>query len=310
MIRAIVQLVMSLLRSIALVGALLTLVACKLDPLPLPSSHEGGSTSTATTSGQGGSTSTGSTDSNSGGAGGAGGAEPNPCPDLMAFVPAGAFLRGPGKTPSSIDYGYCIDLTEITVAAFNSCVADKGCDGYDAWQMCQGEVDPDRAPNQCVSGRDDYAANYLDWFRAEAYCKWAGKRLPTPDEWEKAARGVDGREYPWGDVLSCDRAHQGRGNVFDACVGFDGLADRPIEALSYESGRSPFGLYNASGNVAEWVEFRADPSKPPEEGTPGISMGGSYHEGEWMVVAYAKDGLLGPGITSQGHGVRCAVSLD
>jgi formylglycine-generating enzyme required for sulfatase activity len=231
------------------------------------------------------------------------------CPNKggqMVFVTRGKFLFGQAKSEVELPHDFCIDKTEVTVKAYNECVATGGCTGYEAWTLCTGQ-DPEKAPNQCLTGRDDYPANYVDWYRALAFCGWAGKRLPRGAEWEKAARGTSGPTYPWGEVLTCDHAHQGRGTqVFNACAGYGGLPDRPVLVGSYPLGASPHGALDMSGNVKEWIEFRDDTSQPPPAGSYAVSRGGSYSEGEWMVAAYAGDGTLGPDITSQGHGMRCA----
>ncbi len=230
------------------------------------------------------------------------------CPPVMAWIPAGEFDFGPGPLPTTLGADYCIDLFEVTADEFNACVADGGCEGYDQWPMCQ-EVEAESSPNQCVSGRGEHAANYLDWFRANAYCLWAGKRLPTPQEWERAARGDVGFTYPWGeDALDCERAHQGRGVIFDACLDYGGLPNRPVEVGSYVTGVSPYGLFDTLGNVKEWVDIRADPDALPRDGDKAMSRGGAYNEGEWLMTTLAYDGQLGPQLTSQGHGVRCVAA--
>jgi len=229
----------------------------------------------------------------------------DPCPPVMVLIPSGAFDFGPGPLATTIDHDYCVDLFEVTAAEFKECVADAGCEGYEEWPMCQ-ELDAELSPNQCFEDRGEFAANYIDWYRAHAYCQWAGKRLPTTEEWERAARGDVGFTYPWGeDPLDCERAHQGRGSIFDSCLDYQGLPNRPVEVGSYVTGVSPYGLFDSLGNVKEWIDIREDSSVLPQDGDKAQSRGGAYNEGEWLMTTLAYDGQLGPQITSQGHGFRC-----
>ncbi len=223
----------------------------------------------------------------------------------MVAVPAGPFLFGPLKFEAVVDLpDYCLDRVEVSAADFLACVADQGCLSYDGWELC-AQVDA-LTPTQCRDDQLDHPANWIDWFRAEAYCAWAQKRLPTQQEWEKAARGPDGMTYPWGDDLDCADAHVERGEAYDACLGFQGLPDTLVPVDSYSEVPSPYGAINLVGNVKEWVEFRDDTSQPPPEGKAAYAKGGAWFEGDVLILPELRDSTLGPGLSSQGHGFRCA----
>ncbi len=230
------------------------------------------------------------------------------CPNKggeMVLVPKGPFLFGYSKVKVTIPKDYCMDRMEVTSAAYNECIADGVCTSFETWPLCQ-QLNPSKSPNQCFPDRGHYPANYINWYRAEIFCRWAGKRLPFGAEWEKAARGVDGRTYPWGENPSCSRAHYGRSTFNKECFN---QVDAPSSAApvgSYLDGVSPYGVLDMAGNLKEWIEFRKNANQPPLAGEFGVTRGGSYLDPSWSVTTYSGDNLLGPDITSQAHGFRCA----
>lgn len=162
----------------------------------------------------------------------------------MVLVPGGEYLSGDpdfgGLRPWSVDAFY-IDRTEVTVDAYERCVTAGACTPPGTNDDCTAESlnwgKPDRAnhPINCVS-----------FERALTYCNWLGKRLPAKDEWEKAARGTDGRTYPWGEQRpSCRRA------VTKECT-----AGITAPVGSRTAGASPYGIFDMAGNVNEIVLSR------------------------------------------------------
>ena len=157
---------------------------------------------------------------------------------ILMYVPAGTFTMGsnssdqPDEKPEhqvNLD-AFWIDQTEVTNAMYAKCVDVGEC------------VAPSNTANFSNSSYAKHPVVYVDWNQANAYCSWAERRLPTEAEWEKAARGTDGRTYPWGEGIDCNKA-----NYQSSCVG--GTA--PVG--SYESGKSPYEVYDMAGNVWEWV---------------------------------------------------------
>ena len=127
--------------------------------------------------------------------------------------------------------------------------------------------------------KPEFAAMSVSWDDALAYCRWAGKRLPTEAEWEKAGRGEGKRRYPWGDKFITNGA-----NVDGSEDGYKYLAPPG----SFDAGRSPYGLYDMTGNVAEWVNDTYDESyykKSPYRDPKGSGRRKRSARRSWRIVA-------------------------
>lgn len=174
----------------------------------------------------------------------------------MFLVPAGEFTAGlpagePGsdKNPLRKVYvkAFYIDRCEVTNTLYHKCAAAGTCK--------DPSLITDYAKTLHEEGKEwyrersmaDYPVVGITWRQAGIYCEWAGKRLPLPDEWEKAARGTDGRTYPWGNKWDGTRANWDDGGKID---GYKKLAP----ACSFPCGASPYGALNMAGNVREWMD--------------------------------------------------------
>jgi len=160
-------------------------------------------------------------------------------PHGMLLVPAGKFIYGTaGKTKNL--KGFYIQKNEVTEAEAKKIIKDAILE----------------------KGKEHYPATEISYFDAEQYCKAIGARLPTMDEWEKAARGTDGRTYPWGNDFKDNAANTSE-------TGKKGT----VPVGSYALGKSPYGMNDMAGNVWEWVDAW-DAAKRYR-----FVMGGSYFEG-------------------------------
>ena len=229
---------------------------------------------------------------------------------VMVYVPEGDFEMGSNdgdgtEQPIHTVYldAFWIDRTEVTNAMYADCVATGSCtEPYSRESYTYNSYYGN-------SQFDDYPVINVDWNQAQAYCEWAGKRLPSEAEWEKAARGTDGRTYPWGDAIDCSMAnYSGKDG---RCVG------DTTTAGSYPQGASSYGALDMAGNVWEWVAdwysneyYGNSPSKNPNGPSSGgnrILRGGSWHIGDNSARSANRD-AESPDSVGNSIGFRCAAS--
>ena len=232
---------------------------------------------------------------------------------VMVYAPAGEFEMGSTKGDDdeqpvhtvALD-GFWIDRTEVTHAQYERCVAAGACtprrfSGFDP-----------------LDAHDDHPAIYVTWYQAEAYCRWAGGRLPTEAEWEYAARGPESRAFPWGDEFDGTRLNYCDANCerdWADQTADDGYAETaPVG--SFPAGASWCGALDMAGNVWEWVaDWYADdyyarspsrnPTGPPS-GRSRVLRGGSWGFDPFYVRSANRDDFLVPSNTYGHVGFRCA----
>ena len=224
-------------------------------------------------------------------------------PEGMAYVPAGEFIMGSNErwddeSPEHISEtgAFYIDLHEVTNAGYKKFVDATGHEAPHHWP--EGKIAP---------GKENHPVIYVNWFDAHDYCEWNGKRLPDEREWEKAARGEDGRLYPWGNVWSLDRSN----NPYKGSTGTEPVG-------SYENGKSPYGLFDMSGNVWEWVDAfylphpGNDIPKPEYGRDKRVLKGGSWFDclsyGCGLSAPTFNRSFFNPEVRNNSFGFRCATN--
>ena len=230
-------------------------------------------------------------------------------PNKMVLIPAGSFLMGtdarlPDEGPQHTVTlpSYYIDVYEVTNLQ------------YKKFNDATNGRSPTHWRNRTFpKGKADHPVVFVTWHNAREYCHWAGKRLPTDQEWEKAARGTDGRMFPWGNEFNASNANtplrwQEIGSIGDT-----------MPVGSFEEGKSPYGLYDVSGNVWEWTAswYQAYPGNKTESESYGERYK-TLKGGSWFDCSFYKCGISAPvfnraffarKVKNDSFGFRCAKDL-
>jgi eukaryotic-like serine/threonine-protein kinase len=183
-------------------------------------------------------------------------------PRDRVVIPGGPFTQGSTRGDEDerpvrkiVVKTFAIDRTEVTRGDYGVCVADGRCKPPpSAPSASSPSVSSPSSPSSAADTK--LPVTGVDWSDAQAYCRFAGGRLPSEAEWEKAARGTDGREYPWGNDADCARGNWGNFEGEGPCAGKN--PGHPVAVGTYPSGASPYGVLDLGGNVWEWVADKYD----------------------------------------------------
>jgi hypothetical protein len=215
----------------------------------------------------------------------------------MVFVSKGPFQYRDERNLCPLDYDYYIDIYPVTNQQYNKFYKAGGYAKQKYWspeglkwkkaeKLTQPAFWGDAKWNQ-----PDHPVVGVSYYEAEAYAKWAGKRLPTEQEWEKAARGTDGLFYPWGYDFDEEKCNSKESGV---------RATTPV--TKYVNGISPYGCYDMAGNVWEWTSSDYDRDTK-------VLRGGSWGNGPWYVRSAARVGGR-PTHRYAYRGFRCAQGTE
>jgi formylglycine-generating enzyme required for sulfatase activity len=236
---------------------------------------------------------------------------------------------------------YCLDELEVSIARYKKCSDPGSClhagreNFWDGITEAQQKLYDPLCNINDATAKADHPVNCVDWQQAAKFCEWSGGRLPTEAEWEFAARGSDGRRYPWGDQPPSAELLNACGKECVAWMRKHRDPDQPILGMydeddkwvhtapvgSFPKGASSWGIQDMVGNVWEWVSDWYAPYTPesaatmaanpngPDSGTERVMRGGSWNAGSpaWVRPSWRYKAV--PTMRTHGIGFRCAKSL-
>ncbi|MGE3154457.1 MAG: SUMF1/EgtB/PvdO family nonheme iron enzyme [Nitrospiraceae bacterium] len=200
-------------------------------------------------------------------------------PAGMVLVPRGPFLYGEEKRRETIDHDYWIDSFPVVNEEFGVFISAGGYQDQVHWSQegwawkTNNSVQSPVSWNDIEWNKPNRPVVGVSFYEAEAYATWTGKRLPTEQEWEKAARGTDGRIYPWGDEFEKNKCNSGESSI---C--------RTTPKTRYPDGVSPYGCYDMAGNVWEWCASWYD-----EEEESRVIRGGAWNFAKGFLPASRRE---------------------
>ncbi len=230
------------------------------------------------------------------------GAEPNE----MILIPGGDFIMGTNERLADEGPQHVVNLPPFYIDKYEVTNLQ-----YKQYLDVTGRRSPDHFRNRTFpEGKADHPVTYVSWKNAKAYCEWAGKRLPTDREWEKAARGTDARTFPWGNEFVM---HNANTPVRWGELKQEGDTS-PVGA--FPGGVSPYGLYDVSGNVWEWTAswYMAYPGNERQTENYGKKYR-TLKGGSWWDCSFYKCGIsapvynrsfFSPKVKNSSFGFRCA----